>query len=82
MVKSSRGVNVDFDVLKIKRQLASAPPPTEVKVRENFVEKRLKRKLKSRTIDTAPEISQDSPTEDVTQEEGDVDLTNPTKEVE
>jgi hypothetical protein len=50
IVKSARGVEVNFDVLKIKQDIASAPIPTEVTARENFVEKRLKRKLKTRSI--------------------------------
>ena len=79
MVKSVRGENVDFDVLRIKRQLAAAPPPTEVKVRENFVEKRLKRKLKNRTIETAPEVVQDLPTDDETYD--DVEVESNTKDV-
>jgi len=47
-VRSAKGVPVDFDKLKIKEQLASAPTPMEVKNRQNFIENRLKRRLKKK----------------------------------
>jgi len=47
-VRSAKGELVDFDFLKIKEQLASAPPPIEVKNRQNFIENRLKRRLKKK----------------------------------
>lgn len=48
IVRTARGEMVDFDLIRIKQQLANAPAPTEVRERENFVERRLKRKLKQR----------------------------------
>ena len=45
-VRSARGEMVDFDLLKIKEQIASSPKPTEVKQRENFIDKKLRRRLK------------------------------------
>lgn len=48
IVRTARGKLIDFNLLKIKQQLADAPAPTEVRERENFVERRLKRKLKQR----------------------------------
>lgn len=45
-VKSARGEVVDFDLLKIKEQIASAPPPTDVRARQDFIDKRLRRRLK------------------------------------
>lgn len=59
MVRTARGDLVDFDLIKIKQQLADSPAPTEVTARENFVEKRLKRKLRSKTaplVEVAPTI--------------------------
>lgn len=56
LVRTARGDMVDFDLIKIKQQLADSPAPTEVKARENFVEKRLKRKLKNRTVPAAPKV--------------------------
>ena len=48
VIRSAKGVAVDFDGLKIKQQLASAPTPLEVKTRQNFIENRLKRRLKKK----------------------------------
>ncbi len=48
--RSAKGEMVDFDYLKIKEQLASSPTPMEVKNRQNFIENRLKRRLKKNTI--------------------------------
>lgn len=48
-VRSARGVIVDFDLLKIKEQIASAPKPVMVEVRENFIDNKFKRKLKRQT---------------------------------
>jgi len=48
VVRSAKGAEVDFDSLKIKEQLASAPTPLEVKNRQNFIENRLKRRLKKK----------------------------------
>lgn len=45
-VRSARGEIVDFDLLQIKNQLASASEPVEVKQRQQFVEHRLKKKTK------------------------------------
>lgn len=44
--RSMRGSKVDFDLMDIKSQMASAPKPTEVKSREDFIETRLNRRLK------------------------------------
>lgn len=45
-VKSARGHLVDFDLLKIKQQIAAAPKPTTVKAREDFIDQKFKRRLK------------------------------------
>jgi len=45
-VRSARGVEVNFDLLKIKQQIASAPKTTEVKARESFIDQKFKRRLK------------------------------------
>lgn len=44
--RSARGVIIDFDLMKIKEQIAAAPAPLEVKARQDFIENRLKRRLK------------------------------------
>ncbi len=62
-VRSAKGVLVDFDYLKIKEQLATAPTPIEVKERQDFIENRLKRRLKKKlpvieklAVDVAPAL--------------------------
>jgi hypothetical protein len=57
-VKSARGQNVDFDLLKIKQQIASAPKPTDVKARESFIDQKFKRKLKKLTRDAKTQIAE------------------------
>ena len=56
--RSARGVTVDFDLMKIKEQIASAPTPLEVKARQNFIEGRLKRRIK-KAIDVVAEKKSD-----------------------
>jgi hypothetical protein len=46
VVRSARGERLDFDLLKIKQQIASAPAPTDVKAREKFIDSKFKRRLK------------------------------------
>jgi len=43
---SAKGENVDFDMLRIKEQMAKAPKSTTVKAREDFVDQKFKRRLK------------------------------------
>lgn len=53
-VRSARGQLVDFDLLKIKQQIADSPQ-VDVTARENFVERRLRRRTKR----TAPPVVTD-----------------------
>ena len=46
IARSVKGVMVDFDLIDIKAQMESAPKPTEVKAREEYIEKRLRRRAK------------------------------------
>ena len=48
-VKSARGQLVDFDLLKIKQQIATAPKTSTVKAREDFIDQKFKRRLKKLT---------------------------------
>lgn len=50
-VRSARGIEVDFDLLKIKQQIADAPN-VNVTPRTEFVEKRLRRRTKRSTVPT------------------------------
>lgn len=45
VVRSARGELVDFDLLRIKEQMASTPKQTTVQQREQFVDQRLKRRV-------------------------------------
>jgi hypothetical protein len=44
--KSARGEIVDFDLLKIKEQIASAPKTTNVRAREDFIDAKFKRRIR------------------------------------
>lgn len=71
-VKSAKGQLVDFDLLKIKQQMASAPKPTNVKAREDFIDQKFKRrlkKLKNDIVSTAPPVAEPMDPEDDPQEE-------------
>lgn len=45
-VRSARGVIVNFDLMAIKEQMASAPAPLDVKKRQDFIDRRMRRRLK------------------------------------
>ncbi len=45
-VRSAKGVLVDFDLLKIKEQIASDPAPLDVKARQDHIDQRLRRRLR------------------------------------
>lgn len=45
-VRSARGEMVDFDLLKIKEQMTSAPAPVDVRARQDFIDQRMRRRLK------------------------------------
>jgi hypothetical protein len=45
-VRSARGEYIDFDLLKIKEQIASTPKTVDVKAREAFIDKKLSRRIK------------------------------------
>lgn len=59
-VRSARGEIVDFDLLRIKQQIASAPKTTNVKAREDFIDAKLKRRVKrltrspTKTVEATP----------------------------
>jgi hypothetical protein len=44
-VLSARGERVDFDLMKIKQQIAAAPKAVTVKAREDFIDQKSKRRL-------------------------------------
>lgn len=59
-VKSARGEVVDFDLLKIKQQIASAPKTTTVQAREDYIDQKFKRRLKRMTTEATATINQSS----------------------
>jgi len=56
-VKSARGEIIDLDLFKIKEQIASNPAPVDVKQRQDFIERRLRRRLKKKEMESASEIA-------------------------
>jgi len=70
-VRSAKGAIVDFDLMQIKKQIASSPAPLEVKARQDFIENRLKRRIKKAqnvvdetNKDVAPELPEPAATVD------------------
>lgn len=48
-VKSAKGKVVDFDLLKIKRQIADKPVSIDVKARQVFIDQKARRRLRKIT---------------------------------
>lgn len=63
-VKSARGALVDFDLLRIKQQMASAPKTTTVQAREDFIDQKFKRRLKKMKRDVASSVTSDAISDD------------------
>lgn len=63
-VKSARGATVDFDLLRIKQQMASAPKTTTVQAREDFIDQKFKRRLKKMKRDAAGSVGTDAISDD------------------
>lgn len=89
-VLSAKGERVDFDLLKIKQQIASAPKATTVKAREDFVDRKFKRRLKRQTQELVDRVNAlvipDEPVEELFEEEihesEELEITPPTKSKE
>lgn len=65
IVRSARGQVIDFNLLHIHQQMASMPKPSVVAAREDFVDKKLKRRLKRATqTTTEPIVDSGEPTLD------------------
>lgn len=54
-VRSARGEMVDFDLIAIKQQIAARPATNDVRARQDFIEKKLRRRLK-KAAKTKPEV--------------------------
>lgn len=59
-VRSARGVLVDFNLLKIRNQIASAPKTTSVQAREDFIDQKFRRRLKraKKDVSTSAQVSE------------------------
>lgn len=57
-VLSARGERVDFDLLKIKQQIAAAPKTTTVKAREDFIDQKFKRRLNRQTREVTAQAAE------------------------
>ena len=62
---SVRGERVDFDLIKIKEQIASAPKTITVTAREDFIDQKFKRRLnrqiKEVTAQVIDEVKNEKP---------------------
>ncbi len=56
-VRSAKGEVVDFDLLKIKSQIAAAPKTTSVQAREDFIDKKFKRRLRKLKRDVVTQVA-------------------------
>ena len=50
MTRSAKGVEVNFDLLKIKQQIASNPAPVNVREREEFVDNKIRRRARKQKV--------------------------------
>ena len=61
-VRSARGQMVDFNLYKLKQQIGVQPKPLVVKAREDFIDRKLKRRTRNLTATvTAPETAAAQP---------------------
>jgi len=58
--RSAKGVIVDFDLLKIRQKLAAQPVTVSVKAREDFIDKKLRRRMRKVKNAAAAPINVDS----------------------
>lgn len=56
VVRSARGVIVDFDMMKIKSSISATPAPINVEARERFVNEKLNRRLQRRAQQVPKEL--------------------------
>lgn len=45
-VRTAKGVVIDFDLLKIKQKLVEGPKPQSVQARQDFIDSKLRRRMK------------------------------------
>lgn len=57
---SAKGMIVDFDLLVIKEQMRKQPRTTNVQARENFVDRKFRRRMKQ-AVESVDQINVDKP---------------------
>lgn len=45
-VRTAKGQVIDFDLLRIKQQLGDAPTPANVQARQDFIDQKMRRRVK------------------------------------
>lgn len=55
-VRSAKGALVDFDLLKIKEQMSTAPTPTDVRARQDFIDRRQRRRIRKTLTTPVPKV--------------------------
>lgn len=83
-VRSIKGQIVDFDLIKIKQQIAAQPAPVNVREREDFIDKKVRRRSKkNKTPESKLDITVEPAfTEEEMVEEQNIDKEPVTTEVE
>lgn len=56
---SARGERVDFDLMKIKEQIAAAPKTITVKAREDFIDQKFKRRLNRQIKEITTQVTEE-----------------------
>lgn len=79
-VRSARGELVDFDLLRIKENLGSAPKASTVKAREDFIDNKFKRRLR-RMAEAAQTNTIQTPTPASTEEMVEEPVVAPKKKI-
>ena len=59
-VKSAKGKVIDFDLLKIKRQIADKPLSIDVKARQAFIDQKARRRLRKITKTAAVQVDSET----------------------
>jgi flagella basal body P-ring formation protein FlgA len=57
-VRSARGVMVDFDLIRIKQQIAAGSEPMSVKSRQDFIDRKLRRRVKKTQVVPAAAVEE------------------------
>jgi hypothetical protein len=79
-VLSARGERVDFDLIKIKQQIAAAPKAVTVKAREDFIDQKSKRRLNRQIREVVAKVTEEATV--ATPDELPTSDTTPSKEKE